>query len=123
MPLLPLTSFTLAGVVYDFARVERQGAIEDVHSWPMGQYPKVRAIVPLTAGGDVTVYAEATHWNRSQVHVRWFDDDQDSLTTWLPKESVSPVTDSEWDIDQYNRCPEWLRGVRWAKRLPGFLPG
>jgi len=54
--------------------------------------------------------------------VQWYDDDKDGLTAWLPEEDVRPVTNSEWDIDQHNRCPEALRGVRWSKRLPGFLP-
>lgn len=122
MPILPLTRFVLAEEVYDLARVERCGPVEEVRSWPMDQRPKVRALVPLAGDGSLAVYAEATHWNRSQVHVQWVDDNKDSFVTWLPSESVSPVTDSEWDIDQFHRCPEWLRSVRWGKRLPGFLP-
>ncbi|WP_231745516.1 hypothetical protein [Arthrobacter sp. EpRS71] len=38
-----------------------------------------------------------------------------SLNAWLPKDDVRPVTDSEGDIDEYNRCPGWLRVVRWEE--------
>ncbi|VXB24164.1 conserved hypothetical protein [Arthrobacter sp. 9V] len=121
MPILPPTSFLLDGQRYDFAHPEREGPVNEVKSWEMGHYPKVLAQVPLKAGGTVAVYAEAKYWNGTQISVNWYDDDKDSLTAWLPKESVRPVTESEWDIDEYNRCPEWLRGVQWGKRLPGFL--
>ncbi|MDI2019607.1 hypothetical protein PJL18_00098 [Paenarthrobacter nicotinovorans] len=100
----------------------REGSVEDVRSWPPGEYPKVFAQVVLRPGGAVGVYAEARQWTGSQINVRWFDDEKDSLTSWLPREMVRPVTESEWDIDQFNRCAEWLRGIRWGKRLPGFLP-
>ena len=122
MEILPPTSFLLDGVTYEFIHPERVGPVEDVKSWEMGQYPKVHALVPLKAGGTVAVYAEAKHWNRTQISVNWYDDDKVSLTAWLPKGDVRPVTDTEWDIDEYNRCPEWLRVIQWGKRLPGFLP-
>lgn len=120
--IYPPSSFRLSGETYDFLSPEREGPVEDVRSWEMDHYPRVRAQVPLKDGGFVSVYAHATHWNRTQVSVRWYDDEKDSLTAWLPKEAVRPVTESEWDIDEYNRCPDWLRVVRWGKRLPGFLP-
>lgn len=122
MPILPPTSFLLNGVTYEFEHPERLGPVEDVRSWEPGSQPKVHAQVSLKAGGKVGVYALATHWNRTQISVQWYDDEKDSLTAWLPKEDVRPVTNSEWDIDEYNRCPEWLRVVQWGKRLPGFLP-
>ncbi len=122
MPIYPPTSFLLAGVTYEFELPDRVGAIEDVRSWEPGQQPKVHAVVPLKACARVGDYALATHWNRTQVSVQWFDDDKESLTAWLPKENIRPVTNSEWDIDEYNRCPEWLRSIQWGKRLPGFLP-
>ncbi|UXM92579.1 hypothetical protein [Paenarthrobacter sp. JL.01a] len=122
MPILPPTSFHLDGVTYDFIQPDRIGPVEDVQSWGLGNQPKVQAQIPLKTGGTITVYAEATHWNRTQIHVRWHDDNKDSLTAWLLRDQVRPVTESEWDIDQYNRCPEWLRPAQWGKRLPGFLP-
>ncbi|SDW32452.1 hypothetical protein SAMN04487912_102327 [Arthrobacter sp. cf158] len=126
MPIFPPTKFVLDGQEYEFIRPERVGPVEDVKSWEMGNYPKVHARVPLKPGGTVWVYAHATHWNRTQIHVQWYDDEKDSLSAWLPKEDVRPVTNSDWDIDAYNRCPEWLRVVQWGAkfehRLPGFLP-
>jgi hypothetical protein len=122
MPILPPTSFVLEGRAYEFVRPERVGSVEDVRSWEVGSYPKVHANVPLRGGGSVAVYAHATHWNRTQINIRWDDDEKDTLTAWLPKNDVRPATNSEWDIDQYNRCPESLRAIRWGKRLPGFLP-
>lgn len=122
MPILPPASFLLAGVTYEFAHPERVGAVEDVRSWEPGQQPKVHAQVPLKAGGHAGVYAHATHWNRAQISVQWYDDNKDSLTAWIPKDDVRPVTNSEWDIDEYNRCPQWLRFIQWGKRLPGFPP-
>lgn len=122
MPILPLTSFLLDGRRYEFVHPERVGPAGDVRSWPMGEYPKVHVKVPLRAGGGVLVYARATHWNRTQVNVQWMDDNMDALTAWVGNDDVRPVTDSEWDIDEYNRCPEWLRPVQWGKRMPGFLP-
>lgn len=122
MPIYPPTSFLLDGQRYEFVHPERLGPVSEVKSWEMGHYPKVHALVPLKAGGVVAVYAEAKYWNRTQISVNWYDDEKDSLSAWLPKEAVRPVTDSEWDVDEYNRCPEWLRPVQWGKRLPGFLP-
>lgn len=122
MPIQPLTSFTLDGVLYEFTHPERVGPVEAVRSWGLGNYPKVFAQVPLKDSGTVGVYAHATHWNQTQISVQWSDDDKNTLTAWLPKKNVRPVTNSEWDIDQYNRTPEWLRGIRWGNRFPGFLP-
>ncbi|BCW61827.1 hypothetical protein [Arthrobacter sp. StoSoilB22] len=122
MPTYPPTSFLLDGATYEFTHPERVGPHEDIRSWELGHYPKVHAQVPLKAGGTVAVYAEATQWNKTQISVQWYDDDKVSLTAWLSREKVRPVTNSEWDIDEYNRCPEWLRSVQWGKRPPGFLP-
>ncbi|KUM34521.1 hypothetical protein [Arthrobacter sp. EpRS71] len=122
MPKYPPTSFLLEGVTYEFLSPERVGPHEDIHSWEWGHYPKVHAHIPLNNGGTVPVYANATHWNKTQISVQWYDDDKVSLTAWLPKSDVRPATDSEWDIDEYNRCPEMLRVIQWGKRLPGFLP-
>lgn len=122
MPILPLTTFLLDGRTYDHVRGDRVGPVEDVQSWGMNNQPKVHAQIPLSTGGSIDVYAQATHWNQTQIHIRWHDDNKDSLTTWLPKADVRPVTNSEWDIDQYNRCPEELRTIRWGKRMPGILP-
>ena len=122
MSIHPPKSFLLDGNTYEFASPERVGPVEDVKSWEWGHYPKVHALVLLKAGGTLGVYAHATHWNLAQIHVQWYDDEKDSLSAWLPKENVRPVTNSEWDIDEYNRCPGWLRMVQWGKRFPGFLP-
>lgn len=32
------------------------------------------------------------------------------------------ITESVWDIAEYLRCPEQLRGIRGGNRLPGFIP-
>lgn len=122
MPTYPPSMFELEGVTYEFMEVARIGPVEDVRSWPLDGRPKVHAQIPLKTGGTIAVYAHATHWSKTQISVQWYDDDKISLATWLPKESVRPVTESEWDIDEYNRCPEMLRVIQWGKRMPGILP-
>lgn len=80
------------------------------------------ASVPLAGGSTVDVYAVAERWNPSYVLVSWADDGDHAHWAWIPAGNVRLVTDSEWDIEEYRRCPEKLRPVRWAHRLPGFLP-
>ncbi|MFP3579996.1 hypothetical protein SB659_10485 [Arthrobacter sp. SIMBA_036] len=121
-PMPPPRRFLLDGRTHEYIEPERDGPVEDVRSWLMGEYPRVHARVPLAAGGTVYVYASATHWDRNQIHVQWYDDNKASLTAWLAKADIRPVTDSEWDIDQYNRTPDWLKSTRWGYRFPGFLP-
>ena len=116
------TSFVLGGVTHEFADPGRQMPIGTVCTWTPGEWPKVHAQVPLQAGGTVEVYGEATAWTPEQIHIRWDDDNKDTCQAWLPAFDVRRVTDSEWDIDQYNRTPEWSRPTRWGHRLPGFLP-
>lgn len=116
-----MPTFTLDGIAYDYVRSE-PGPGEDASSWEYGHEPKVSADVPLTGGGTVTVYANADRWSKTRIIVSWFDDDGHHHWAWVPKESVRRVTDSEWDIEEYRRCPPNLRHVRWGKRLPGFLP-
>jgi hypothetical protein len=122
VPIPKQTTFVIEGVTYELAEADRVGRISAVRTWPPNERPKVHATVTLQDGGTTTVYAEATAWNQTQIHVRWHDDNTDSLTTWAPKADVRPVTESEWDIDQYNRTPEWSRPIRWGHRMPGFLP-
>lgn len=117
-----MPTFTLAGVEYDYLAPKLEGAPEDVHSWEYGKWPKVEAGVPLTAGGTVHVYGEASRWGHDHVIVSWRDDDGHTQWAWIPAANVRRVTASEWDIIEYHRCPPELRAVRWAKRLPGFLP-
>lgn len=115
-----MPSFTLDGTTYEYLQpvVGPEGA----RSWEYGHYPKVMAGIPLTDGGTVNVYACASRWTPTHINTTWTDDTHHPHTAWIPSENVRPVTDSEWDIEQYRRCPEHLRGIRWGKRLPGFLP-
>lgn len=92
--------------------------MEETHSWEYGNRPKVKAVVP----GFGEVYGMASRWTASRICVDWSDEEDHAHFAWLPREEVHRVTDSEWDIEEYRRCPEHLRGVRWGKRLPGFLP-
>lgn len=126
VPIPTQTTFVLHGVTYEVAGPGRQGPVEAVRTWPPVERPRVHARIQIKGGAALHVYAEATAWNATQIHVRWHDDNNDSLTSWVSKDDVRRVTDSEWDIDEYNRTPEWLRVVRWGAnfehRLPGFLP-
>jgi hypothetical protein len=85
---------------------------------------------PLTGldtdnGGEFTNYALAgwaTERNIYFTRVSWVDDEWHHHWAWIPAGNVRRVTDSEWDIEEYRRCPEKLRWIRWGNRLPGFLP-
>jgi hypothetical protein len=117
-----MPSFTLSGETHEYLNSQAFGDPAEVRSWEYGHYPKVVATLSLTGGGSVDVYAKASRWSPTHISVSWMDDEQHSYWAWVPKDNVRPATDSEWDIDQYRRCPEHLRGIRWGKRLPGFLP-
>ncbi|WP_400158532.1 hypothetical protein [Arthrobacter sp. BPSS-3] len=117
-----MPSFTLDGETFEYLQPDSGNGPEDAQSWTYGAYPKVRAAVPLAAGGSVPVYASAERWNPSSVLVRWADDGRHSHWAWIPAGNVERVTDSEWDIEEYRRCPEKFRAIRWGDRLPGFLP-
>lgn len=80
------------------------------------------ATLPLTEGGTVTVYAAAERWNPTHILVSWADAARHAHWAWIPAGNVERVSDSEWDIEEYRRCPENLLGIRWGHRLPGFLP-
>ena len=116
-----MASFTLDGITYEYLRPDPGHDPEAAHSWTYGHYPKVMATLPLAAG-TVDVYAVAERWNPSFILVSWQDDEWHAHWAWIPAGNVLRVNDSEWDIEEYRRCPEKLRGVRWANRLPGFLP-
>lgn len=116
-----MPQFTLDGVAHEYLRPDPGHSLDAAHSWDYGNYPKVMATLPLTEG-TVDVYAVAERWNPSQVLVSWRDDGGHPHWTWIPARNVRPVTDSEWDIEEYRRCPEHLRAIRWCGRLPGFLP-
>jgi hypothetical protein len=117
-----MPTFTLAGATYDYLAPTLEGDPEDVHSWEYGKWPKVEAAVPLTAGGTVQLYGEAARWGHDHVIVSWRDDAGQTLWAWIPAANVRRLTESEWDIIEYDRCPENLRHIRWSSRLPGFLP-
>lgn len=112
--------FTLDGRFYDYLR-PGPGNPEGARSWKYGHYPKVMATLPTTPAAE-TVYAHAARWNGDRILVEWEDDDRRKQWTWVDGDAVEPVTDSEWDIWEYHRCPVNIRGVRWGNRLPGFLP-
>lgn len=115
-----MPSFTLDGRSHDYAQ-EPPGRPETSRSWEYGRYPKVRATLPASPA-PVTVYAQASRWNGDRVLVEWEDDSRRKHWTWVDRGAVEAVTDSEWDIWEYHRCPDNIRGVRWGDRLPGFLP-
>ena len=117
-----MASFTLDGETYEYRRQDPRHPPEDTSSWEYGNYPKVMARVPLAGGATVDVYAHASRWNPSEIAVSWTDDADHKHWAWIPTGSVHRVTDSEWDIEEYRRCPEKLRAIRWNSRLPGFLP-
>jgi hypothetical protein len=117
-----MASFTLDGETYEYLRPDPGHPPEVTRSWEYGKYPKVMASVPLAAGGTMDVYAHADRWNPSHILVSWVDDEWHHHWAWVPAGNVRRVTDSQWDIEEYRRCPEHLRGVRWGTRLPGFLP-
>ncbi|WP_427130283.1 hypothetical protein [Pseudarthrobacter sp. S9] len=116
-----MASFKLDGTTYEYLLPD-PGHADETRSWTYGAYPMVMAALPLAGGSNVEVYALAQRWNPSHVLVSWRDDDDHSHWAWVPAGNVRRVTDSEWDIEKYRRCPENLRAVRWGKRLPGFLP-
>jgi hypothetical protein len=115
-----MPSFTLGGVSYEYA-TPAPPAAGKLQSWEYGHWPRVEAAVPLTDGGTVAVYAEASRWGSDVIHVRWQDDDDHFHQAWVPKGNVRRLTASEWDIIEYRQAPENLRHLRWGKRLPGFL--
>lgn len=118
-----LPTFTLAGVTYDYLTPAIGGDPEDVRSWEYGKYPKVEAALPLTTGGTLRVYGEASRWGRGHVIVSWLDDAWHPHWAWIPAGNVRRLTDSEWDIIEYQRCSPDRRPIRWGNRLPGFIPG
>ena len=117
----PMASFTLDGQTYEYTRHD-PGPTEHIGSWEYGKYPKIIATLPLAGGATVDVYAHADRWNPTHILVSWLDDEYRPHWSWIPAGNVRRVTDSEWDVEEYRRCPENLRHIRWAGRLPGFLP-
>ncbi|MET1086948.1 MAG: hypothetical protein ABWY04_07490 [Arthrobacter sp.] len=108
-----MASFTLDGTTYEYLRPDP------------GHDPRTRGrmgtTVPL-ASGAVDVYARAQRWNPSHILVAWADDGRHSHWAWMPAGNVERLSDSEWDVEEYRRCPDNLRHIRWGNRLPGFLP-
>jgi hypothetical protein len=80
------------------------------------------ATLPLATGGTVDVYAHANRWTPSHIIVCWNDDEWHRHWAWVPAGNVRRVTDSEWDVEEYRRCPDHLRGIQWDAQLPGILP-
>jgi len=117
-----MASFTLDGTSYEYLKPDPGHQPEDAKSWEYGNYPKVLANLPLANGSTVSVYAVAERWNPSYVLVGWTDEARHGHWAWIPAGNVERVSDSEWDIEEYRRCPEHLRGIRWGNRMPGFLP-
>lgn len=116
-----MPKFSLGGKFFEYAAPSLARGLE-AHSWEYGHWPRVEAAVPLTGGGTVAVWAEASRWAGDFIHVRWQDGDEHYHQAWVPKERVRRLTASEWDIIEYQQCPPELRPVRWGQRLPGFLP-
>jgi hypothetical protein len=117
-----MSTFTLDGVAYEYLQPKPDAEPEAAHSWEYGQWPRVECALPLADGGTVGVFAQAMRWAGSYVLVQWVEDRGGVHTAWIPKDNVRRLTASEWDIIEYQRCPENLKQVRWGSRLPGFLP-
>jgi hypothetical protein len=117
-----MPSFTQDGTTYQYRKPLGFKRPEDVQSWEYGRYPKVLAAVPLADGGTVDVYGESTRWSPTHISVQWVDHHGHTNWAWIPKGNVRRARDSEWDIDQYRRCADVNRAIRWGNRLPGFLP-
>lgn len=115
---LVMASFTLDGETFEYLKPDPGHQAEETKSWEYGNYPKVLASLPLAAGGTVSVYAVAERWNPSHILVSWADDGRHSHWAWIPAGNVERVTDSDWDIEEYRRSPEHLRGIRGGNRLP-----
>lgn len=97
-----MPTFTVAGVAYDYLT------------------PAIS--VPLTTGGTARLYGEASRWGHGLIIVSWPDDERHLNWAWIPVGNVRRLTDSEWDITEYQRCPPERRPIHWGTRLPGFLP-
>ena len=115
-----MPTFTLAGVTYEYLRPDPDHDREATQSWTYGEYPKVIATRPLTTC-SVDVLAVAERWNPSHILVAWADDNYNAHWAWIPAGHVRRITDSERDIEEYRRCPEHLRCIRWGDRLPTCL--
>lgn len=118
-----MPSFAQDGTTYEYLKPTGFKSPEDVQSGEYGKYPKVLAAAPLADGGTADVYGESTRWSPTHISVSWVDHKGHTHSAWVPKENVRRATDSEWDSDQYRRCPEDLRVVRWGERLPGIPAG
>lgn len=117
-----MASFTLDGQTFEYLKPDPGHEPEYAKSGTYGNYPKVLAALPPADGGTVTVYAVAERWNPSYVLVGWADEARHGHWAWIPTANVERVSDSDWDTEEYRRCPKHLRGIRWGNRLPGFLP-
>jgi hypothetical protein len=117
-----MASFTLDGETYEYLKPDPGHSPEEAISWTYGNYPKIIATVPLADGGTVSVYAVAERWNPSHILASWADDGGHANWAWIPAGNVERISDSEWDIEEYRRCPDTMRLIRWGNRLPGFLP-
>jgi hypothetical protein len=117
-----MAAFMLDGETYEYLKPDPGHPPEETKSWTYGKYPKIIASVPPADGSTVSVYAVAERWNPSHILVSWADDGRHSHWAWVPAGNVERVSDSEWDIEEYRRCPDNLRHIRWGNRLPGFLP-
>ncbi len=114
--------FMHGGTTYEYLVLSPPAQLDCIQSWDYGSWPHVAAEVPLSDGGAVTVYGEASRWTADQIHVRWPDDEGHFCSAWLPTPNVHRLTDSGWDIIEFHETPEYLRMIRWSGRLPGFLP-
>lgn len=116
-----MPSFTLDGTVYTYDAPVPPGRPETARSWVYGHYPKVTAVLPSQP--PVTVHARAARWNGDRVLVEWEDDDRRKHWTWVGRDAVVPVSDVDWDVWEFGRAPEHLRGIRWGERSPGDVAG
>jgi hypothetical protein len=107
-----MASFTLDGETYEYLRPDPGHPPDKIRSWEYRDYPKIMASVPLPRGATMDVYAVAEGWNLSYILVSWADDGDHAHWAWIPADNVRRVTDSEWDIEEYRRCPENLRAIR-----------
>jgi hypothetical protein len=116
-----MPAFILDGEIYGFLSPD-PGHLETTRSWEDEKRPKVIATLALVGGGTLDVHARAERRKAAYIRVVWEDDSYNRHRAWVPAGGVRTLTDSEWDIWEYQRCPPELRSVRWKDRIPGFLP-